>query len=474
LRPPSPRLLNLARRVLEAQEAHEPPGWKAFQDLLGPEQVSLRDDSAPLVSADPGRRAGKTTTFLGKSLRVLRKGGPAGICYFAPSDEQGVDIVWEDIREYNLAYDLGLRERWTERTWSWGTSKLEVLGFNTRKDAERARGRKFRLVWIDEAQLAPDWFAELVKAAIMPTTLDYRGQVYATGTPGPVSEGFFFDACHGPEWSSGHHWTCNENPFFIRQGRDALAEARQMYALSEDSITYKREWLGLWIVDPDALVYYIPDEAIIDVPPQNWYAHALGLDLGWNDMDALAAVGVEPLRQWSCLRYCEGLSKQNNHQLFNRVRKVGPSYPGIDGKAPTVVYDPAGHATRKTIETFRVDAPDIHWVEADKNEKIQFIEWLNTDLRTGRTFVERGSPMIKESRRLRWKRPGVLASDAGHSDLGDAWLYSWRYARNMIRELPVAKPKVLRDPFEEHMARQEGEKHAHTGYFAGRKRQRGG
>lgn len=472
MRPPDPRILELAVRVLRAQETHEPPGWKAFQELLGSEQCSLRDDTRPLVAADPGRRAGKTTTFLGKSLRVLRQGGPAGICYFAPSDEQGVDIVWEDFREFNVTYDLGLRERWSDREWRWGTSKIEILGFNARKDVERARGRKFRLVWIDEAQLAPEWFTKIAKAAILPTTLDYRGQVYATGTPSEVADGFFFDCCHSPEWSNDHHWTVNQNPFYVRAGRDGLAEARAMYALTEDSVTYRREWLGQWIVDPDALVYYIPESAIIEVLPQAWFAHVLGLDLGWNDMDALSAMGVETHRQFSVLRYCEGLSKQNNHQLFARVRKIAPLYPGQDGKMPTVVYDPAGHATRKTIETFRVDAPDIHWAEADKSEKVQYIEWLNTDLRTGKTFVEKGSPMIRESKRVRWKKPGKLAENAGHSDLGDAWLYSWRTARNFLRELPVAKPKILRDPMDEFLARQEEEKITHGGYFAGRNRQR--
>jgi hypothetical protein len=183
-------------------------------------------------------------------------------------------------------------------------------------------------------------------------------------------------------------------------------------------------------------------------------------------------MGVEEHRQFSVLRYCEGLSKQNNHQLFARIRKIAPQYPGVGGKMPSVVYDPAGHATRKTIETFRVDAPDIHWMEADKKEKVQYIEWLNTDLRTGKTFVERGSPMIREAKRLRWKRPGQLAENAEHSDLGDSWLYSWRTARNLLRELPVAKPKILKDPMDEYLEKMEEEKTAHGGYFAGRNRQR--
>src|SRR5262249_36861464 len=156
-------------------------------------------------------------------------------------------------REYNRRYELGLEERWTDRWWTRGGRKIEVLGFNSRKDVERARGRKFHLVWIDEAQLGPDWFAAFVEQAIMPTTLDYRGQIVVSGTPAPVADGFFFEACHDTagKWSNAHHWTCAANPFFA--GRDPLREARERYHLAEDSVTYRREWLGLWIVDPDAL-----------------------------------------------------------------------------------------------------------------------------------------------------------------------------------------------------------------------------
>jgi hypothetical protein len=385
-----------------------------------------------------------------------------------------VDIVWEDLREYNQTYELGLRERWSERSWNWGTSRIEVLGFNTRKDAERARGRKFRLVWIDEAQLAPAWFAKLATAAIMPTTLDYRGQVYATGTPAEVAEGFFFDACHNAEWSSQHHWTVNQNPFYVRAGRDGLAEARAMYALDENSVTYKREWLGIWIVDPDALVYYIPDNAIVPAYGNAWHANVIGLDLGWKDHDAISVMGVEPLRQWSRLRHMETKGQQTNHQLFRRILELAVQFPCADGSPPTVVYDPAGHATRKTIETFRSDAPKIHWVQADKPQKVQFIEWLNNDLREGRTFVETGNLMIKEAKRLRWKRPGKVAEDADHSDPGDAWLYAWRHARDMLRELPKEVQPIAEDPFKEHMNRMlKPAANVRAGYFADRGRNLG-
>ena len=446
-----PGLLDMARAAVRAQRRAQGDNgaWPRFRSILGAEQLALIEDTRPLVAADPGRRAGKTTAFLGKTQAVFDRTPRAAVAYFAPSDEQGVDIVWEDIREHNRTYELGLEERWSERWWTRGGRKLEVIGFNTRKDAERARGRKFHLAWIDESQLAPDWFAKLVREAIMPTTLDFLGQVYATGTPGEVADGFFFDACHGHEWSNGHHWTCAQNPFFA--GRDPLREARERFNLSEDSVTYRREWLGLWIVDPDALVYYIPDEAVRAAPTEMWYSHVLGLDFGWKDKDALSLVSVEPLRQWSHLAaVIEMDGKQTNHRLFQRIMDFQSH---LSSPAP-VVFDPAGHTTNKTIETFRVDAPKIMWVAADKRRKVEYIDQLNNDLRSGATFVEPGSPMLKEAKQLRWKRPGKVAEDADHTDMGDAWLYAWRYARDSLRSLPVKKPKAdpHADPFDEVMA----------------------
>jgi hypothetical protein len=248
----------------------------------------------------------------------------------------------------------------------------------------------------------------------------------------------------------------------VRQGRDVLAEQLAINHWTPDNITYRREWLGEWVVDPDELVYYIPETAIRSVTLPRWYGNIIGLDLGWKDHDAIGVVGIEPLRQWSHLRHMETKGQQTNHQLFARILELATHFPGPTTQTgntnPIVVYDPAGHATRKTIETFRGDAPQIIWVEAEKREKVQHIEWLNNDLREGTTTVETGCSMIRESKRLRWKRPGKLAEDADHSDEGDAWLYPWRYARNLLRKLPRSVPKPA-DPFEERMAqlRKQGE-----------------
>lgn len=469
-----PELRDMIAKLARLTAASKPKRWEGYQRFrphLGADQLGLIDDTAPLVAADPGRRAGKTTAFIGKLLRTFEEHDAAKVFYFAPTGDQGTDIIWESMQRYNREYDLGLREHWSEKWWALGTRKLEIFSFHDRSDVDRARGRAANLVVVDEAQLAPDWFAKQFDSSILPVTLDYRGQAWAIGTPAITSDGFFFDACHDAEkWSNGHHWTANENPFYVRAGRDALAEARDRFKLKEDSPTYQREWLGRWVVDPDALVYYIPDAAIIPKIGQ-WWANFIGLDLGWKDHDAIAVMGVSHDRATSHLRHMETKGQQTNHQLFARIKELAAQFPGPAGAngqpVPTVIYDPAGHATRKTIETFRSDAPGIKWVTAEKTRKVEFIEWLNNDLRQGTTTVEPGCSMIREAKRMRWKRPGAVAEDADHSDQGDAWLYAHRYARDFLRALPKpVESKRDENPWDEwNRRRKEG---ASENHFAAR------
>jgi len=447
---PSDEYRRLASQLAGLQSPKS--AYERFRRILGPEQLALCEDDSPQIAAHPGRRAGKTTSVLGKTLRAFAKRPGANVFYFAPTNEQGFGIVWEDLLKFNSKFKLGLEPRVTELAFASGQSRFEIFGFYNQKDVERARGRKCDLAIVDEAGLGPDWFSYFLSDVLAPTLLDYNGQLVLIGTPGPAASGPFFDACHALEgWSNQHHWTCAQNPFFA--GRDPLAEARQRYHLTPESITYKREWLGQWIVDPDALVYYIPPPAL-----RPWdgkaFSHVYGLDLGWNDADAISRISISPLRDVSHLTHMEATSQQTNHQLFARLRALQAEYPG------PVVFDPAGHATRKTIETFAVDAPEIQWVMAEKARKVEFIQQLNDDLRSGKTFVDPqlAALMVKEATRLRWKKPGKLASDAAHSDPGDAWLYPWRYARDMLRELPgQAPPPVVKTPYELEMERMKRE-----------------
>src|SRR6185369_5416349 len=98
------RLISLQRAVPKQRWG----GYDRFRQILGPEQLAVVDDDAALIAVCKGRRAGGTTAFIGKMLRVFDRYTYGKVFYFAPSDEQGVDILWEDLRSYNRDFGLGL------------------------------------------------------------------------------------------------------------------------------------------------------------------------------------------------------------------------------------------------------------------------------------------------------------------------------------------------------------------------------
>ena len=436
----------LAARVAKTRSTSA--AYARFRSALGPNQIAVVDDRSPQIAAIGGRRCGKSTTALAKWVELIDRKPNCRAGYFAPSQDQAKGIVWSTFSDANHRYGLRLEPHLSDLRWSRGAATMQLFGYHTERQAEAARGRWFDILFVDEAQMGQSWFGDFLRKVLLPTLHDYNGQLVLMGTAGPVCAGFFHDSCLAPDgWSSRHMGTCADNPHF--KGRDPLAEAREKYNLTEDDPIYQQEWLARWVVDPDALVYVILDRAIKTASPaQRWHGHVFGLDFGFKDRDALSVVSIDEYRQTTHLReVIEMPGNQTNHQLFDRIMALHKIYPG----AP-VVFDPAGHTTNKTIETFRQDAPRISWIAAEKTRKVEFIRLLNNDLRAGLTTVETGCQMIAKARGLRWKRPGVVGADAGHTDMGDAWLYAWRRARDLLRALP--DKRVPADPFDEFLANQ--------------------
>lgn len=463
------RLNALADRLVQSRLSSA-NGYARLYAMLGAEQKAVVDDESPMVACHNGRRSGKTTTAICAALKRFEIRRAARVAYFAPSEEQGEAIVWDDIRELNRVFDLGLTEHYSDRLWRRGAARFELYSYYSRRQSEAARGQKFDLVIVDEAQLGQAWFGKFIDEAIMPTTLDYFGQIMLLGTPSEVAEGYFFRACHSLDWSNKHSWNCTRNPFFSSgkwKGEDPLVEARRRFKLTEDMPKYKREWLGQWVVDPEALVFRVPESAYKADGHNDYYAYVTGVDLGWNDRDAICVLGVSRDRSHVQEIHTEEKAGQSNRALFDRIMALQVRYPGI------VAVD-AGGLGKKIVESFRLDAPQVMWRETEKQRKLEYIELLNADLADGRAFIRSDSILINEAKRMRWKKPGKVDDDAYHSDALDAYLYGWREARTLLRELPSEKRRSLRDdPFVEEMERLErlGVEPARSGYFGRRRKE---
>lgn len=429
-------LLAKARQLKAVSIA--PPGFARFWESLGEKQRACAEDDSQLGAVCCPRRAGKSTSFIGKTLRTFaRHPGRARVCFTGPSIEQAIDIIWDDVERFSRQYDLGLRPLYSDQCFERLGSRLDFAGFSTRKEADKLRGQKFHLIGVDESQLGPEWFGYMLDEAILPTLLDYGGKLWLYGTPGLTADGFFFDACHSPGWSNGHSWTYRDNPFF--RGRDITAELEKLNIVP-GTPKYQREWEGKWVIDPEVLVFRIPDDAVKPSGSESWFLNVGGLDLGHSDGDAITVVGIRTDRRSSHLRHAEEQKGQTNAQLLDACKRVAMRF-GLR----TFVCDTGGLG-KKIVETFRVECPQIQWVAARKEDKLEHIEMLNSDMASGKHTVESGSLVIRDSKRVRWGKQGKVDENRFHSDVNDAWLYAYRYARQQLRELPVkSRPQ---DPVE--------------------------
>ena len=91
---------------------------------------------------------------------------------------------------------------------------------------------------------------------------------------------------------------------------------------------------------------------------------------------------------------------------------------------------------------------------AEKSRKVEFIELLNDDLRTGKLLAPVGSLFEQDSMLVTWDRDSILrnpdkpkVADTYHSDINDAVLYAWREARHYLSEKPLQKQTIGTDPY---------------------------
>lgn len=124
--------------------------WNPLDILTGPQLAAFQDVSILRV-VDGGRRIGKSklaaVMLLDTALRLPR----ARCLFLALTREDARDIVWQELIELNQDYALGGEPNLVrlEMTFPNG-SRVTVGGAKDRQQAERRRGRFYRLVIIDE------------------------------------------------------------------------------------------------------------------------------------------------------------------------------------------------------------------------------------------------------------------------------------------------------------------------------------
>jgi len=316
-------------------------------------------------------------------------------------------------------------------------SKIYFSGAVNREEIEKFRGMSLNLVYIDEAQSFKPFIKDLVDEVLAYAVLDVAGVICMIGTPGPVPAGYFYDAAHSKGWKN-HYWTIFDNPYIVEKTGKShevlLAEERARRGITETDPSYLREALGRWVQDTDSLVYkYNAAINHYDNLPDEELTYIFGIDLGFNDADAIAILGYSKKDNKVYLVEEYIKSKQTITDLIVQINSLRLKYKPVKMKID------AGALGKKISEELR-RRHNIPVESADKVRKIEYIELLNDDLRTGRLMIKKDSTAAHDYHLIQWdivEKERRTISDTFHSDIADAVLYAWRECNHFFNRFKV-------------------------------------
>jgi len=352
--------------------------------------------------------------------------------YITISFRNAKSIIWSDLKK--ICDDFKLNVKINENNLSIyfvdTRSEIRCTGCSNASEIEKFRGWKIKKAYLDEVQSIKSYAKNLVEDVLMPTLRDQRGTLAITGTPAPSLVGFFYEVCHSNHWSQ-HHWTAFENPHMLELEK-TLEEERRMRGIAETDPSYIRETYGEWVNDENSLVHKFDKQkniyhrSEVNLSELNY---VLGIDIGSDDADAIAVIGYNLHGQVYLVNEFVK-SKQTVTELADKVKEFQDIY-----KPVKMVID-AGALGKKIADEIRT-RHGLPIEAAEKERKMEFIELLNDDLRTGRFKAFEGSQFEEDSYYMSWETKANgnrVVSDRFHSDIADAVLYAWRESMHFINE----------------------------------------
>lgn len=448
----------LSKKAQQIIEQESKPKFD-FDVYCFPKQRGFFRDIGPKFrTAVTSRRAGKSTGIAADMIDTCLAEEDVNCLYITVTKENARNIIWLVIREIIEKHQIQCKLNDVRMTVTFpNRSRISLGGAKDRGEIEKYRGWKLKKCYIDECQSFRSHILEdLINDIVIPALRDLDGDLYLTGTPGPVRAGVFYQYSHSKKWGT-FKWTAFDNPHMHnppdRDLNTRLTTERELRGIDESDPSYIRETYGEWIEDIDSLVFkFNPNINRYDELPDEKFDYLFGIDVGYNDSDAIAVIAVSRLNKKVYLVEEIVRAKQGISELAADIKRLQKHYEPIK-----MVMD-AGALGKKIQEELR-SRHQLSIQAADKHRKVEFIELLNDDLRTGKLQVFEKSVFEDDCMLVQWDKESVIRnpenpkiSNSYHSDICDALLYVWREAHHFNNE-PVKKSP--RQHTEEWMAAQE-------------------
>lgn len=424
------------------------------------------------------RRAGKTFTGRRRAVRVLTGGPGRWVHVVSLIRRNAKKHWWTGIKA--LLSELG----WTYKPWEQDMilrlsngSYLQALGVDDVADIKKLQGDFSNLIIGDEAHLPNnDIQAEFYKAAV-PMLDDYGGQFDWLGLP-PSIEGTEFDrAILSPAWER-FNWNSldHDYPESREVKRARIQEEVDRRGLTWESPEIQRIYLGKRVRDPANTAYEYQqgrndyEPRTVDFTAPGWL-HAVGLDLGFQDRDAVVVIAwrMDDPERRAYVRFVWQRNHLSTDSLADVVVLVSLIYQPVIWTGDT-----GGHGAVKVLETLSERLGVPIWPKPP--DVLVSLGYVNDDLRTGRLLLPTedvetqrliqaakvrfagrpaevsrvtglltgaGADVGAELARVpkivhpRTMRLTINPKGANHSDVSEALRYAHAGARNYLAQAPV-------------------------------------
>lgn len=414
-----------------------------LEDFLFKEQLVFVNDPSKYKIAITSRRSGKTVSCAADLINIALLYPETTSLYVTLSRTMAKRNVWSEIKKINKKWKLGFHFNESELMAEAGNgSIIYCSGASDRTEIEKFRGLALKKVYIDETQSFPAYIKDLIDDVIAPALMDYNGSLSLIGTPGPIPSGYFYECSRNSGWSS-HFWTFFDNPYIAKKSglthQQTLNEVLKTRGVDASHPSIQREYYGRWVLDTDALVFhYKQGTNHYEKLAARAYTYILGVDLGFDDADALAVLAwSDEEKRTYLVEECIS-RKQGITELVEQIERLRARY-----SINKIVIDQGGLGKKIAEEIIRRYKVPV--VAAEKQRKQEFIELMNDALRTGQLMASRDSQFAADCQKVEWdldkSTPDKkVISKRFHSDICDAVLYAWRESYSFTYEKPVEKP----------------------------------
>lgn len=409
-----------------------------------------------------GRGGGKSTGAAAKFHRPWAANAMRSSVFVTASAERARDILMPALMQVSAVTGVKIFEYAKARAAIWPNGyRLLFRGCKDANEANKRRGTGWvRAGWDECDSIAPRLFRYDVEECVEPRLVDFAGEMFFTGTPGAIPEGYWHEISSGENKSlTVCRWDARDNPHLhdvlgyfqkaLRRICGAAPSERTLHAVLRHyggnrtppeldnwipllepkhheflPPQFVREYLGLWIDDAQSLCYRLSQRNSYAGPiPGQVTEVAIGLDLGGQSQETphldhcawtVACVTDSSPVVW--IPESHKVGDMTPQALGARALQLVEQY-SYEGVRPMVYIDSAGAG--KLIERqFRMlGIPVVPQIKGPKLQRIQLVQHL---VQTG------GLRMSYDHTRDLREEASILAWNERHTDHhprlpDDAW-----------------------------------------------------